>query len=156
MTVANKKTIRIACGISLAVIVVLSVLWLVTRSFAIQAVIHIVMDLCWFVVGMLFAKKAFKSQVPSSMKKMLFWLGLVVFLDLIVVSNLRYILSSGVSGVLFLPACFPLGFMIVMHYTHKEMSGDTKREKRISCVIGIPLLLISLYFEGLAFMQILI
>lgn len=150
----GKKTFRMACGISALLLLFLGVLFLLTKSFIAEVIVHIVIRWIGLCVGLWVLQKAFEKQLPYGMKKMLFWCGLVLFVDLIVVNTVRYVLASGASTVLFLPISIPLCFLIIMHYSYKVMSGDNKKEKRLTYIIGIPFLLLSLYFEVLAFIQI--
>ena len=86
------------------------------------------------------------------MKKMLIFTSAVLFLDLVVVDAVRFVLRGGISTILFFPACLPAAFMIIMHYMAKDSGKDRKAEEKICYVIGIPLLLLGLYFEVISFM----
>lgn len=150
----SKKTFRMVCGVSALVLLALGVLFLLTKSFIVEVIAHTFIRLIGLCVSIMILQKVFEKQLPCSMKKVLFWCGLVLFADLIVVHAVRYILASGISSVLFLPISMPLCFMIIMLYSCKDMGGDNKEEKRLTYITGIPLLVLSLYFEVLAFIQV--
>ncbi len=78
---------------------------------------------------------------------------MIVRLDLVVVDAFRFVLSEGISTVLFLPICLPICFMIIMFYSIKDTGREKIAEKRLIYILGIPLLLLSLYFEILSFIQ---
>jgi len=99
-------------------------------------------------------KKCFQSQLNTSMSKVLLFCGTAFFADLVVCDGIRYVLSSGTNTILFLPACLPICFMLIMFYSTKDTGKDKSAEKRLTYLVGIPLLLMSLYFEVLSFLQI--
>ena len=69
----------------------------------------------------------------------------------VILDFIRFILTNGVSLALFFPACIPICFMIIMHYSLKN---HDKKEKRIIYIVGVPLLILSLYFEAISFIEI--
>ena len=75
-----------------------------------------------------------------------------MFLDLVVVDAIRFILSSGESVILLLPACVPIGCMIIMLYVLKGAGEEQRSGKKLTFSIGIPLMLMSLYFEVASFL----
>ena len=74
----------------------------------------------------------------------------MLFLDLVVVEGIRLVLSGGISTVLFLPACVPICLMVIVLCSKKE---DRLIERKVTFWVCIPLLILSLYFEVLAFIQ---
>lgn len=141
----------VAYAVALALLAVLS---LILKTFVIDVILHIFFRLLFVPVLIKVIQKCFKDHLIDSMKKVLTLCGCFLVLDLVVVDAFRYILSSGISTVLFLPMCLPLCFMVIMIYSAKDTGKDKKAEKRLTYIVGIPLLLLSLYIEILSFIQI--
>lgn len=137
-----------------AVILLLGLLNLITGEFVFSACLHTFMRALCVLAIILVIRKCVMAQVPHSINKMSALCGGVLVLDLVVADGVRFILSHGVSTVLLLPPCLPLTFMIVMHYTFKYTENE-KRGRALSFLVGIPLLLLSLYFEVLSFTDVL-
>ncbi len=148
----NKKSLFWLTG-SVITIVILAILCLIFRSFLFNVLLHIGMrSLAVFAVVALI-QWCFKEQLNHSMKKALILCGAALTLDLVVIDAVRFILSGGISTVLFLPACLPICFMIIMLFSAKD-AGKEAREKTIAFLVGIPLLLLSIYLEIYSFVQI--
>lgn len=137
-----------------AVLILLGVLLLITKSFVIQTMLHIAVRLLsvWFVIQIL--KKCFRAQLADRINKVMTACGCVIALDLVILDAIRYILSRGTMTVLFLPGCLPICFMIVMACSVPQAGVDEREIRRMTYLLGIPLLFLSLYFEVLSFVKI--
>ena len=150
-----KKKILMTIGIAvpLRVWIALLVATLLTQSAVLDAVLHIYNRLLWIPIGLYVLYRVYRKELtPSSIKKVLAICGISLIVDMIIVESVRYIMSGGISSILFLPACLPICLMTILYYVFKE-HGDNKRDKIIVFAIGIPLLLAALYFEVLAFID---
>jgi len=134
-------------------LIILGILSLTTKSFVVDAFLHIYLRLIGVSIVIKVLPKCFADQLTDSRNKVLALCGCIIVLDLVVLDAIRYILSNGISTVLFLPISLPICFMIIMFYSSKDTGRDKKAEKRLTCIVGIPLLLLSLYFEILSFVQ---
>lgn len=150
----KRNIITVSIIVNAIILILLGVLSLTLKTFVVNAILHIYLRLLFVPVVIKVLQKCFKAQLTNSMNKALIICGCFIALDIVVVDAFRYILSDGVSTVLFLPICLPLCFMIIMFYSCKDTGRDKKDEKRLAYIVGIPLLLLSLYFEILSFMQI--
>lgn len=150
---AGRKN-RIIILIEAAILVLLGVLCLFTKSFVIDVILHIFVRLLLLAVGIQILKKCFTEQLADRLNKVLTVCGCVIAADLVVVDGIRYILSGGASVVFFLPVCLPVCFMIIMSNSVADAGVDQREIKRSSYLVGIPLLLLSLYFEVLSFLRI--
>lgn len=146
----KKKRIAItSIGIIYAIVLIaLGVLFLITKSFLVSAFLHTCLRVFLIPVILKVLQKSFKELKNN---KGLIICGIIITIDFVILDFIRYILTNGVSLALFFPACIPICFMIIMHYTFKNYE---KRDKRIIYVVGVPLLILSLYFEVLSFIQI--
>lgn len=152
MSETKKRLVKTSVIISMAVVLILlGVLSLITESFAVEVALHVYARILLVTVIIKFFYKSFSNQITVSMKKMLALCGGIIAVDLVVVDAIRFVVDNGVSSVLFLPACVPVCFMIIMHYYFKDTGKDMTAEKKGSYIVGIPLLLLALYFEILAF-----
>jgi len=97
-------------------------------------------------------RECFKVRLGCHIKKALLLCGVTLFLDLVVVGTFRFVLSNGVSIVLFLPVSMPICFLIIMHFSTKDVM--TKSRKIVIFLIGMILLLIATYVEILSFIHI--
>lgn len=97
-------------------------------------------------------RECFKVRLGCHIKKAILLCGVTLFLDLVVVDAFRFFLSNGVSIVLFLPVCMPICFMIIMHFSAKDIM--TKSRKTVIFLIGIILLLIATYLEIYSFFHV--
>ena len=150
----NKKIIfTVVVIVATIILILLSVLSLITSSFVVYSISHIYLRLLFVPVIIMILYKCLKSQITISMKKVLVLCGCIITLDMVVVDAFRYVLSNGVSAVLFLPISLPICFMIIMIYSAKDTGRDKIKEKSLTYIVGIPLLLLSLYFEILSFVQ---
>ena len=136
--------------LSVVLLVLIAILALITRRFVFNAILHIYMRLLCVPVIIKVIQKCFKNDLKDSMKKVLDICGVTVFTDIVIVDALRYFLSGGASVVLFFPACVPIMLMVILSYIHKE-SNEEKYNRKMIFIIGIPLLIISLFFEALSF-----
>lgn len=147
-----KKT-TIAAVAALALLIILEILSLIIKSFVMGAILHIYLQSLLVAIIIKILHKCFKEQLTDSMNNVIILCGCVLFLDLVVIDTVRFILSNGISTILFLPACLPACFMIIMNYSTKDTGKDKKDEKRLTYIIGIPLLILSLYFEVISFVN---
>ncbi len=155
MSEAKKRKIITVVIVALAVtLVLLAVLSLILKNFAVDVILHTYLRLLFVPLIIKVFKKCFKDQLNNSMNKVLILCTCFIVLDLVVVDAFRFVLSKGISTVLFLPICLPICFMIIMFYSIKDTGRDKISEKRLTYILGIPLLLLSLYFEILSFIQI--
>ena len=152
MTNKKRAIITAALIASVVIIVALGVLYMITEAFAVSTILHAYMRILCVLLIVKCLQKCFKNEIQVSMKKMLIFTSAVLFLDLVVVDAVRFVLRGGISTILFFPACLPAAFMIIMHYMAKDSGKDRKAEEKICYVIGIPLLLLGLYFEVISFM----
>ena len=136
--------------LSVVLLVLIAILALITRRFVFNAILHIYMRLLCVPVIIKVIQKCFKNDLKDSMRKVLDICGVTVFTDIVIVDALRYFLSGGASVVLFFPACVPIMLMVILSYIHKE-SNEEKHNRKMIFIIGIPLLIISLFFEVLSF-----
>ena len=152
MSDRKKRTVTFAAVI--AILVLLGVLLWITKSFAVNAMMHIFVRLLTASLVILVLKKCFREQLADSLNKVLTVCGCVIAADLVIVDAIRYILSGGADTVLILPVCLPICFMIIMAYSVTDTDDDKRSVRRLSYLVGIPLFLLSLYFEVLSFMSI--
>lgn len=145
----NKRITMTSIGIIYAVVLImLGVLFLITKSFLVSAFLHTGLRLLLIFVILKILQKAFKELTNN---KPLVLCGIIFIVDLVILDFIRYILSNGMSLILFFPACIPICFMIIMHYSFKN---HEKEDKVIIYAVGIPLLILSLFFEVLSFIEI--
>lgn len=135
-----------------AVLILLGVLLLITKSFVIDVMLHIFLRILLVLLAIQILKKCFREQLADRMNKVLAVCGCVIAVDLVVVDAIRYIFSHGASTVLFLPCCSPVCFMIVMASSVAHPGVEKGTIKRAIFLVGIPLLLLSLYFEVVSFL----
>lgn len=154
LNLKNRRAVGISIIACAIVLILLGIIYAITDSFIVNAIIHIYIDLLIVPILIIVLKKCFKNQLTQSLNKALTWCSAVIVLDMVIIENIRYILSNGVSTILFLPPFIPLCFMIIMSYSTKDTGRDKKAESEGTYIIGIPLLLLALYFEVLSFIQI--
>jgi hypothetical protein len=155
MSDRKKKRMLFAALSMAALLIVLGILCIITKAFALQATSHILGRLLCTSIIIRVLKKCFYDQLGDRTNKVIAACGCVTVADLVIVDAIRYILSSGTSTVLFLPGCLPICFMIVMANSVGCAGAEKTELKSSAYLIGIPLLLLSLYFEVLSFLQIL-
>ena len=154
MSKAKKRKIITVVIVALAAtLVLLAVLSLILKTFAVDVILHTYLRLLFVPLIIKVLQKCLRDQLSNSMNKALILCACFIVLDL-VVDAFRFVLSKGISTVLFLPICLPICFMIIMLYSIKDTGRDKIAEKRLMYILGIPLLLLSLYFEILSFIQI--
>ena len=155
MSGTKKRNIITAVIVALAAtLILLAVLSLILKTFTIDVILHTYLRLLFVPLITKVLQKCFKDQLKDSMNKALILCTCFIVLDLVVVDAFRFVLSKGISTVLFLPICLPICLMIIMFYSIKNTGRDKIAEKRLTYILGIPLLLLSLYFEILSFVQI--
>ena len=154
MSKAKKRKIITVVIVALAAtLVLLAVLSLILKTFAVDVILHTYLRLLFVPLIIKVLQKCLRDQLSNSMNKALILCACFIVLDL-VVDAFRFVLSKGISTVLFLPICLPICFMIIMFYSIKDTGRDKIAEKRLTYILGIPLLLLSLYFEIFSFIQI--
>ncbi len=149
----KKKILTIVSVVSVVLLLLLVILALTTKEFLFTAILHTYLRVIFVAMILLTLHESLSGQLPNSLSKVLFSCGVVMGIDLIVIDAIRYILSEGISTVLFLPACIPICFMIMMYYLFRDKDEDKKAGKKLTFIIGIPLLCLSFYFEILSFLQ---
>jgi hypothetical protein len=155
MSESNKRNIITVVIVTLTLfLILLAVLSLILKSFVVDVILHTYLRLLFVPLIIKVLQKCFRDQLKNSMNKALILCTCFIVLDLVVVDAFRFVLSKGISIVLFLPICLPICFMIIMSYSFKDTARDKIAEKRFLYILGIPLLLLSLYFEILSFIQI--
>ena len=150
----KSKIITVVIVALVATLVLLAVLSLIIKTFAVDVILHTYLRLLFVPLIIKVLQKCFRYQLSNSMNKALILCTCFIVLDLVVVDAFRFVLSKGISTVLFLPICLPICSMIIMFYSIKDTGRDKIAEKRLTYILGIPLLLLSLYFEILSFVQI--
>ena len=115
---ADKKKrviLTVMLGLAAAVLLLFGILYLITKSFALEAMLHIYIKLLLIPIVIKGIQKSFRNHiVEEKMKKTLVFCGAILFADLVVLDAVRFVLSRGISTILFLPVCLPLCFMILM------------------------------------------
>lgn len=151
----NRKRILLTAAILLPTLLALGlgIAAAILKTFALQAASHIAMRLLLTVLVISVLPRFFRHQLKESMYKAILLCGVFLILDLVVADGIRYILGGGTSTLLFLPLALPAAFLVMMHYPAKDTGRDPKGEKRISLAIGIPLLMLSLLFEIISFVN---
>ena len=135
---------------SCAVLLVLGVLYAITEHAILSCVFRIYFAVLTIPLILHLITKGLKKGEKRLYKRALWLCGIVLFLDLVVVEGIRLFLSGGISTVLFLPACAPICLMVIVLCSNKE---DRLIERKVTFWVCIPLLILSLYFEVLAFIQ---
>ena len=155
MSKAKKRKIITVVIVALAAtLVLLAVLSLILKTFAVGVILHTYLRLLCVPLIIKVLHKCLRDQLSNSMNKALILCTCFIVLDLVVVDAFRFVLSKGIFTVLFLPICLPICFMIIMFYSIKDTGRDKIAEKRMTYILGIPLLLLSLYYEIVSFIEI--
>ena len=136
-------------------LLVLGIIYLIFQNFVcsviLKSYIRFLLTGCIFI----FFYKAFQKQIiPEKLRKTMTFCAMILFIDLCVVETIRYALSGGISTVLFLPACLPLCFLVIMHSLENSAATQRKDLLKVSYWVGIPLLILSVYFEIMAFLSV--
>ena len=149
-----KKQTSLICIMASAVVVVsLAIIDLIVRSFLSGILLHTGLRLFAVLAVIAIINKGFKGLLVDNTKKALLLCGIALTLDMVIVDAVRFILNGGISTVLFLPACLPICFMIIMLLCPTHSMKDS-RKKAIAFLIGIPLLVLSVYLEVYSFIAI--
>ena len=148
----NKKNLFLISSI-ISIILIFAYLGLMIESFLFSVITHMVFRCLAALIIVLILKGVFKEWLKNIPKKAIIWCEIALVLDLVVIDAVRFILSGGISTVLFLPVCLPICFMIIVLFSAKDM-GKESCEKTIAFLVGIPLLLLSICFEIYSFVQI--
>lgn len=138
--------------IFIVAVVVLAVLTLNSDSLLLRVFLQATVRLWSVWMILVIIRKIFKEHMPHSMKKALVWCGIILTLDLVIIESFRFFLSNGVSTILFFPICLPACFMIIMLLSFKD-TGKESREKNITFLVGIPMLILAVYLEIYSFIQ---
>ena len=155
MSEAKRRNLITVVIVALAAsLILLAVLSLILKTFVVDVILHTYLRLLFVPLIIKVLQKCFRDQLNNSMNKALILCTCFIVLDFVVVDAFRFVLSKGISTVLFLPICLPICFMIIMCYSSKDTGRDKIAEKRLTYILGIPLLLLSLYLEILSFIQI--
>ena len=149
----KKKQIAFISIVAVFLLLLLVVLFLVTEEFLITAILHTYLRVIFVAMILVVLHENLSGQLPNSLNKVLISCGIAMSIDLIVIDAIRYVLSKGIATVLFLPACIPICFMSMLYYLLNDKDENTNKGKKLTFAIGIPLLLLSFYFEILSFLQ---
>ena len=150
----KRNIITVIVAVLATTLFLLAVLSLTLKTFVVDSILHTYLRLLFVPLIIKVLQQCFSEQLSNSMNKALVLCTCFIVLDLVVVDAFRFVLSKGISTVIFLPVCLPICFMIIMFYSIKDTGRDRITEKRLTYILGIPLLLLSLYFEILSFIQI--
>lgn len=148
----NKIVPIISFIIIIALFLLFTTLSVYTDAFVFDEILHSYVSLLFVLMILRWVYKGFANQLTGSLKKAFIWCAIVVILETVVVDGVRYFLK-GVSTILFLPACIPVCFMIIALFSYKDTGENKRLKKGWIYIIGIPLLLLSLYFEVLSFIH---
>ena len=151
MSEKNRMIRTIIVIASLLLMLLLGTLLAITKNILFDIILHIYIRILLVPLSTALLRKCFKDQIKDSMCKAIALCTDVIALDLVLIDAFRYILFGGVSTVFFLPACLPLCYMIIMYYSIKDTGKDKTSGYKLTFWIGIPLLLLSLYFEIISF-----
>ena len=130
--------------------IICAFLGFIIKSFLFSVISHMVFRCIAVLIIVLIFRFVFKERLNNIPRKAIIWCEIALVLDLVVLDVIRFVLDGGVSTVLFFPACLPFCFMVIMLFLAKD-SAKKKRESTITLLLGIPLLLISIYFETYSF-----
>ena len=145
----SDQTKQIFFIITASGVILLHILAFITKSFAIETINHMYMRLICMSITVSILRRSFKEQTKPYANQAIALCAGAILLDLVIVDGIRYILSRGISTILFLPACLPFGLMVIVYYTFK--GREYADETRWIYWIGIPLLILALYFEIYSF-----
>lgn len=122
----------------------------VTDIFALQAVSHVILKLMKTATCVLVIYKCLKEQLGNYLKPCTVICAAVLFLDMTVLSSVKYIMTKGVDTILFFPASIPLCLGTII-YCFADNSPQHKSVKKWVFIIGIPLTALAIVFEALSF-----
>ena len=137
----KNKTKIIIIAIEAAILLLISIAYLITRSFWVSVVAHAYIKLLIIPIMLWVLDRCFKNVVAENRKKAIILCSIPLVIDNVILSTVRYVISGGISSIVLFPLFIPACFMILMSYMG---------EKKIGFLIGIPLLLVSFYFEILS------
>ncbi len=120
-----------------------------TDLFIFDVLSHASVRLLSVLIIVLIFEKCFGKQWKHNTNKALISCATVLILDFVVIDSVRFVISSGISTALFFPVAMPICFMIIMIFS----LGD-KSEKTTTFLVGIPLLLLSVFIEIYSFFKI--
>lgn len=151
-TVKNKKYVFLILGVVLSAIIFFAVS-LMTDLFIFDVLSHASVRLLSVLIIIPVLKRCFGKQWKHNTNKALISCAVVMILDLVIIDAVRYILSNGISTILFLPVALPICFMIIMLFLSKDNRSES-RERIVNLLVGIPLLLLSVFIEIYSFFNI--
>ena len=122
----------------------------VTDIFALQAVSHVILKLMETATCVLLIYKYLKEQLGKYLKPCTVICSIILFLDMTVLSSVKYIMTEGVDTILFFPASIPLCLGTII-YCFADNSPKHKSVKKWVFIIGIPLTALAIVFEALSF-----
>ena len=122
----------------------------VTDIFALQAVSHVILKLMKTATCVLVIYKCLKEQLGKYLKPCTVICSIILFLDMTVLSSVKYIMTKGVDTILFFPASIPLCLGTII-YCFADNSPKHKSVKKWVFIIGIPLTALAIVFEALSF-----
>ena len=117
--------------------------------FIVDVLDHIAVECLVVIMAISIINWGFRNQLPNGINKLLVICGIVIFVDMVVIGTARFIVS-GELFTLLLPVCLPVCFMAIILLYAKEKE-NAKKEKKWAYIIGIPLLILSIYFEVISF-----
>ena len=135
-------------------LIVLGVIFALTGNFILEAILHVILDILKIPLILYIIKKCLSKELPQSMNKFLLLCGLILLLHT-VIDGVRYILSGGIRTLLFLPIYLPLICIIAVYYIGKDMHLEKSKVNKLILFAGIPLTLLSAYFEVLSITSVL-
>lgn len=155
MTQKRKNMLTAILITAVSLLLLLGILYLIFDNYILSVVLRSYMRFL-LTGGIAFSVyTAFYKQLePGKIRNTMTICTTIMFLDLCVLDTIRYALSGGVSTVLFLPACLPLCFMVIMHASKPGDGAEKKDLLKLAYWVGIPLLVLSVYFEVLSFLHI--
>lgn len=122
----------------------------VTDIFALQAVSHVILKLMETATCVLLIYKYLKEQLGKYLKPCTVICSIILFLDMTVLSSVKYIMTKRVDTILFFPASIPLCLGTII-YCFADNSPQHKSVKKWVFIIGIPLTALAIVFEALSF-----
>lgn len=153
MTKKIMLTVILIAAVSL--LLLLGILYLIFDNVILSVILRSYMRFLMTGGIAFFIYTAFYKQLEhAKVKNTMLVCAIILFIDLCVLDTIRYALSGGVSMVLFLPACLPLCFMVIMHASKPTDGAEKKDLLKLAYWVGIPLLVLSVYFEVLSFLHV--
>ena len=144
--------ILVAC---VSLLLILGILNLVFKSFLLSVILRSYIRILLIGSIVFSVYKAFYKELePEKIRNTMILCTIIMFIDLYILDTIRYVLSGGVSTVLFLPSSVPLCFLVFTHSLKPTAATEKKDLLKAAYWVGIPLLILSLYFEVLTFFNI--